>query len=124
MLQSLTVHHFALIEHMTVSFHDGMNALSGETGAGKSIVVDAVNLILGARADKSLIRSGSEKASVEAVFRLPEGHRAIALLEREEIDPEGGELTAFREMTESGRNACRLNGVLVSLAVFREITSC
>ena len=123
MLQSLTVQQFALIERMTVNFHGGMNALSGETGAGKSLVVDAVNLILGARADKSMIRSGSEKASVEAVFHLPEGHRALERLAQEEIDPQDGELVAFREITEGGRNACRLNGVLVSLAVFREITS-
>ena len=68
MLESLTIRHVALIDDVSIGFHRGMQVLTGETGAGKSIVVDSVNLILGGRADREMIRSGSEKASVEAVF--------------------------------------------------------
>ena len=68
MLEYLTIRQVALIGETTIRFHGGMQVLTGETGAGKSIVVDSVNLILGGRADRELIRSGSEKASVEAVF--------------------------------------------------------
>ena len=66
MIRTLTIHNIALIEHITVEFHKGMTVLSGETGAGKSIIVDAVALILGGRADRELIRTGCDRASVEA----------------------------------------------------------
>ena len=68
MIQSLSIRNIALIEQLTILFHNGLQVLTGETGAGKSIIMDAVNLILGGRADRTLIRSGCEKASVEAVF--------------------------------------------------------
>ena len=68
MLDSLTIRQVALIDEAHIRFHRGMQVLTGETGAGKSIVVDSVNLILGGRADRELIRSGSDKATVEAVF--------------------------------------------------------
>ena len=71
MLQTITIKQIALIDECTIEFHDGLQVLTGETGAGKSIVVDSVNLILGGRADRELIRSGCEKASVEAVFDVP-----------------------------------------------------
>ena len=68
MLISMTVRNIALIESLTIEFHRGMHVLSGETGAGKSILVDSINLVLGERADRSLIRSGCDKASVEALI--------------------------------------------------------
>ena len=68
MIRTLTIHNIALIEHITVEFHKGVTVLSGETGAGKSIIVDAVALILGGRADRELIRTGCDRASVEAEF--------------------------------------------------------
>ena len=71
MIMSLRIQNIVLIEDLEIRFHSGMQVLTGETGAGKSIVVDAVNLILGSRADRGLIRSGCEKASVEAVFDVP-----------------------------------------------------
>ena len=70
MLESLTIRHVALIDEATICFHPGMQVMTGETGAGKSIVVDSVNLILGGRADRDLIRTGCEKASVEAVLTV------------------------------------------------------
>ena len=68
MLLQLSIHHLALINDMTIDFEPGMNVMTGETGAGKSIVVDAVNLVLGGRAARELIRTGTDKAWVEAVF--------------------------------------------------------
>lgn len=121
MLQSLTIKNIALIEQVSIRFYGGLHVLTGETGAGKSIVVDAVNLVLGARADKNLIRSGCEKASVEAQFLLPEGHRARQLLSAESIEPENDTLTVFREITASGKNTCRLCGVLVPLSTLKPI---
>ena len=121
MLQSLTIKNIALIEQVSIRFYGGLHVLTGETGAGKSIVVDAVNLVLGARADKNLIRSGCEKASVEAQFLLPEGHRARQLLSAESIEPENDTLTVFREITASGKNICRLCGVLVPLSTLKPI---
>ena len=121
MLQSLTIKNIALIEQVSIRFYGGLHVLTGETGAGKSIVVDAVNLVLGARADKNLIRSGCEKASVEAQFLLPEGHRARQLLTAESIEPENDTLTVFREITASGKNTCRLCGVLVPLSTLKPI---
>ena len=123
MLQSLRISNIALIENLSVRFHDGMHALTGETGAGKSIVVDAVNLVLGARADRTLIRSGCEKASVEAEFMITGQEKTSEILEREGIDAEGDLLTAYREITVSGRNTCRVCGVLVSLSVLKEIAA-
>jgi len=120
-LQSLTIKNIALIEQVSIRFYGGLHVLTGETGAGKSIVVDAVNLVLGARADKNLIRSGCEKASVEAQFLLPEGHRARQLLTAESIEPENDTLTVFREITASGKNTCRLCGVLVPLSTLKPI---
>ena len=79
MIQSLKIRNVALIEEVDVMFHSGLQVLSGETGAGKSILVDAITLILGGRADRDLIRTGSEKASIEAVFSVDENkapHRA------------------------------------------------
>ena len=86
MIQSLSIRNIALIEQLTIEFHSGLQVLSGETGAGKSIVVDAVNLILGGRADRSMIRSGCEKASVEALLDLPENSEAGDLLRIDEGD--------------------------------------
>ena len=86
MIQSLRIRNIVLIEHLSIDFHSGMQVLSGETGAGKSIVVDAVNLILGNRADRGLIRSGCEKASVEAVFSVAGNREAQAILDREGIE--------------------------------------
>ena len=78
MLLQLSIHHLALIDEMTIDFAPGMNVLTGETGAGKSIVVDAVNLVLGERATKELITAGEAKARVEAVFDIAENEQVKA----------------------------------------------
>ncbi len=124
MIQSLEIHHIALIDHLKIDFHRGMQVLSGETGAGKSIVVDAVNLALGGRADRNLIRSGCEKASVEAVFDVPGSETVQAILEREGVEYDGCTVPVFREISVSGRNICRICGVILPVTVLRELSSC
>ena len=121
MIQSLRIRNIVLIEDLEICFHPGMQVLTGETGAGKSIVVDAVNLVLGGRADRSLIRSGCEKASVEALFDVPGNQAVSALMEREAIDYDGQSVSIYRDLNSSGKNICRVNGVIVSAAVLREM---
>lgn len=119
MIVSLRVHHIALIEDLTLEFAPGLHVLTGETGAGKSIVVDAVNLVLGGRADRELIRTGEEKAWVEAVFAEEKDGPLAALLREQAIEYDGT-VTLYREMTRSGRNLCRLCGVVIPLNTLRE----
>ena len=97
MIRTLTIHNVALIESVSIGLHDGMIVLSGETGAGKSIIIDAVNLILGGRADRDLIRSGCERASVEAVFEAVHDRLLDDLLEHFPIG-EGYILAPEREV--------------------------
>ena len=124
MIRTLIIHNVALIEHVTVSFHEGMVVLSGETGAGKSIIVDAVALLLGGRADRDLIRTGCEKASVEAEFETEPGNACGDILAREQIEFDGRSLTIYREISATGRNICRINGVPVPVSVLKEIAAC
>ena len=121
MLQTLSIRNIALIENLSISFDRGLHTLTGETGAGKSIIVDAVNLALGGRADRGLIRTGTEKASVEAIFTDDAIERAADWLREKEIDPEEGPVILSREITASGRSLCRVCGVAVPLSALREI---
>ena len=121
MIQSLSIQNIVLIENLQVRFHPGMQVMTGETGAGKSIVVDAVNLILGGRADRGLIRSGCDRACVEAVFDVPSHPEIAAILSREGIDFDGSTVTVWREITSSGKNLCRVCGVLVPVSLLREV---
>ncbi len=123
MLQTLTIRNIALIEGLTIEFGRGLHTLTGETGAGKSIIVDAVNLVLGGRADRDLIRTGTERASVEAVFDLDAGSRAEAWLRAQEIDPEDGPVILYREITAAGRSISRICGVAVPLSQLREMAA-
>ena len=121
MLEQLTIRQVALIENASIGFHGGMQVLTGETGAGKSIVVDSVNLILGGRADRELIRSGSEKASVEAVFNTRGNQDVQAFMDREGIDYDGETVTVYREISAGGKNICRICGVLLPASKLKEI---
>ena len=121
MLEYLTIRQVALIGETTIRFHGGMQVLTGETGAGKSIVVDSVNLILGGRADRELIRSGSEKASVEAVFNTRGNRDVQAFMEREGIDYDGETVTVFREISAGGKNTCRVCGVLIPVSLLKDL---
>lgn len=119
MIQSLHIRNIVLIEELSIIFHDGMQVLTGETGAGKSIVVDAVNLVLGGRADRGLIRNGCDKASVEAVFDVPGNQEICEILRHENIEYDGRTVTLWREITAGGRNLCRVCGVIVPLSLMK-----
>lgn len=122
MLLEISIRNIALIERLTIRFAAGMNVLSGETGAGKSIVVDSVNLALGARADREMIRSGAERAEVRAVFDAC----VPVVCEMEEMGlepPEDGVIVISRELSISGRNLCRVNGAAVSTSQLRRLTA-
>ena len=119
MLNRLTVKNIALINELNVELSGGMNVLSGETGAGKSIIIDSLNLVLGERADRDMIRTGAGKAVVEAWF-IDVPKSAEAILTGQEIEPEP-ELVLSRELSTNGKNVCRVNGVLVSLSTLKEI---
>ncbi len=121
MLEYLTIRQVALIGETTIRFHGGMQVLTGETGAGKSIVVDSVNLILGGRADRELIRSGSEKASVEAVFITRGNQDVQAFMERERIDYDGETVTVYREISAGGKNTCRVCGVMIPVSLLKDL---
>ncbi|MBW1709313.1 MAG: DNA repair protein RecN [Deltaproteobacteria bacterium] len=114
MLSELVINNFALIKRLELSFGSGFNVLTGETGAGKSIIIGAVNLILGGRASADLIRDGSDEAEVQAVFSLPASEEIIQLLEDLGL-PESEEVIIRRVITRSGRNRVYINGVLSTL---------
>ncbi len=121
MLNSLNIKNVALIEQLNIEIDEGMTVLTGETGAGKSIIIDAVNLLLGARTNKTLVRFGTDKARVEGLFSVSdELCEALAELG---IDLEDGELVISREIDAAGKSVCRINGVLAAQSVLREVGS-
>lgn len=122
MLQSLYLENIALIEKLGIELFPGFNVLTGETGAGKSIIIDAVNFVLGERTSRDLIRNGAVRAKVEVVFNLNEGDAAFAALDALGIEYDGNELILSRELSAAGRNACRVNGTLVPVASLKSVS--
>ena len=117
MLSLLHIENIAVIERSEISFQPGFNVLTGETGAGKSIVIDAISAILGERAYRDMIRTGTEKASVRAVFTDVPELRWFA-----DIGVEYDAETVFqREIFLDGRNVCRVNGSLVNVTILRKL---
>jgi DNA repair protein RecN (Recombination protein N) len=125
MITELTITDFAIIDHLQLPLVPGFVVFTGETGAGKSIIIDAVDLLLGGRADPTLVRAGAEVARVEGVFTLPDEVRADveAILAREELQADDAllEVTLAREVRREGRSVCRINGRSVSLSILKEI---
>ncbi|MBS2000886.1 MAG: DNA repair protein RecN [Candidatus Obscuribacterales bacterium] len=120
MLESLDIREFALIENVRVEWTPGLNILTGETGAGKSIIIDALNAVLGGKAGASFIRTGAEKASIEASFKT--NPLIAAWLKKQElIDEELSTLVVSREITKSG-SRIRINGTLVNSAIVQELS--
>ena len=120
MLHRLQISNIALIDKSDIVFDTGFSALTGETGAGKSILIESVSFVLGDRASRDSIRTGANKASVEAEFVLSDESPALAYLKEHELDDEHT-LIVYRELSLSGRNVCRINGTLVSNAELKEL---
>ena len=125
MLRELYIRNFGIIDELTVTFAPGLNVLTGETGAGKSLLVDAVTAILGARAQSEWIRAGADKTIVEGIFELDGDvqERINALLRREGLDEEENTLILSREIRASGRSIARVNGRAVTAALLGELGS-
>lgn len=121
MLLELSIRNFAVIEELRLSLHPGLNVLTGETGAGKSIVVDAVGLLVGERADTTTVRTGQEEAVIEGLFALPSA--AVELLRQWEMEAEGDRVRVSREISREGRSVARLDGRPVALRMLKELGS-
>ena len=121
MLNTLTVWNFALLEHIQIEFDKGLNILTCETGAGKSILIDALGAMLGNRLSTELIRHGREWLRVEAVFSLEDQPNVVAFLEENAIDTAENELIITRQITSSGRGSILINGCHTTLAVLKNL---
>jgi DNA repair protein RecN (Recombination protein N) len=122
MLAELRIVNFALIEHLSLQFQSGFTVLTGETGAGKSLLIDAIALLVGGRASTDQIRSGEDEAQLEAAFHLPDTHPLIQRLRSEDtIGPNESDLILRRVLSRSGRHRVYVNGSLSSLRVLEEL---
>jgi DNA repair protein RecN (Recombination protein N) len=123
MLEELSIRDFAIIEELSLSLNPGFVVFTGETGAGKSIIIDAVEMLLGGRADTDMVRSGAEVAWIEGTFHIEPDIQVQLhpILEREGLLDDASYVTLGREIRLRGRNICRVNGRTVSLGVMKEI---
>ncbi|HFR3796522.1 TPA: DNA repair protein RecN [Streptococcus suis] len=120
MLLEVSIKNFAIIEQVTLNFEKGMTILSGETGAGKSIIIDAMNLMLGARATTDVIRHGAAKAEIEGLFSFEHSRALEQILEEQGLEV-ADELIIRREILQNGRSVSRVNGQMVNLSVLKQI---
>ncbi|MGM9907249.1 DNA repair protein RecN [Limosilactobacillus sp.] len=121
MLQELTIDNLAIIKHLTLDFASQMTVLTGETGAGKSIIIDAVGLLAGGRGSQEYIRRGEDKLSLQGQFAIPDDPAINELLDSMGIDHEDGMLIISREIHRNGRNIIRVNGELINTTMLRKI---
>lgn len=121
MLQSLTIKNIALIDNLTINLSTGFNVLTGETGAGKSLIIDSLALLLGEKADKSLISYGTNFASVEAVFET-NSNFILDKMEEFGLDRENT-IVIYRKLSIDGRNECRVNGKTFTLSMLKSLTA-
>lgn len=123
MISNLSIKNIALIDELNIEFDKGLNILTGETGAGKSIIIDSVNLVLGERADKELIQTGKDYAAVEVLFSLDDSTKVNELLTEFGIPAEeDNTLLLMRELSSQGKNTCRINGRMVTLSMLKQVT--
>jgi DNA repair protein RecN (Recombination protein N) len=123
-LSELIIQDFAIIDRIHLTFQPGFNVLTGETGAGKSIIIDAVSLLLGERGGIDFIRSGAERAAIEGIFGLDEEMETVLnpLLAQDALEGDDPNvLILAREIRREGRNVCRVNGRAVALKVLKQI---
>lgn len=121
MLAELAIKNIAIIESVTVSFQKGFTVLTGETGAGKSIIIDSIHLLVGGRGSSDFVRHGADKAEIEGLFLIEDDHPAIAKCSEFGIEIEEGMLLLKRDIYPSGKSVCRVNGKLVTITILREI---
>ena len=124
MLTELYIRNFAIIDELELSLKEGLNIFTGETGAGKSIILDAVSTVVGGKTDPTFIREGTDRAIVEAVFRPDENREAIReILKREDLpeDSDGDQILLSRDIRAGGRSSARVNGSSVNVNLLREI---
>ena len=120
MLNHLSIKNVAVIDKLDVDFHEGVSVLTGETGAGKSIIIDSINMILGDRANKELVRYGADKAVVQAVFDATAD--ALDILAENDIDADDEQIIITRQITRDGKSVARVNGMAVTLNILRDIS--
>ncbi len=122
LLSELSIKNFAIIEELSISFQKGLTVLSGETGAGKSIIIDAISLLVGGRGSSEFVRYGTEKAEIEGLFYFDiENHPCLEKVQELDLDVSDGMMILKRDISNSGKSVCRINGKLVTLAALREI---
>ena len=121
MLSKLSIKNVALIERADIEFSDGLNVLSGETGAGKSVILDSVNFVLGAKADRSMIRYGETECMVKAEFSVPEDSRAVRALRELDVETDG-EIIISRRFNDAGKSTVKINGNTVTTSMLRQVT--
>ncbi len=118
MLIELSIKHFAIIDELTIPFEQGLTVLTGETGAGKSIIIDAIGLLLGGRGSVEFVRHGKKRAEIEGLFEVGDDHAVIKKAEEIGIDVRDRMLVLRREITAQGKSVCRMNGKLVTLGFY------
>ncbi|WP_409301580.1 DNA repair protein RecN [Peribacillus sp. SCS-155] len=122
MLTELSIKNFAIIEALSISFDKGLTVLTGETGAGKSIIIDAIHLLVGGRGSAEFVRHGEAKAEIEGLFQLDDdSHPVVSKAEEFGIEISDNMIVLRRDMASSGKSVCRVNGKLVTISVLREI---
>lgn len=122
MLERLHIKNIAVIDEAEIAFNNGFNVLTGETGAGKSIIIDSINMVLGERTSKSIIRNGEKKAVVEAMFSI-DNPEIIQFLEENGIDTEDGMLILYRDINTDGKSLCKINGSMTTASGIKEISN-
>ncbi|MDT0714927.1 DNA repair protein RecN [Staphylococcus chromogenes] len=121
MLQSLSIKQFAIIDELEIQFGEGLTVLSGETGAGKSIIIDAIGQLIGMRASSDFVRHGEKKAIIEGIFDIDHAKEAHIVLEQIGIDLSEDFLIVKREIFNSGKSMCRINNTTVTLQDLRKV---
>lgn len=121
MLQTLSIKQFAIIDELDINFSDGLTVMSGETGSGKSIIIDAIGQLIGMRASSDYVRHGEKKAIIEGIFDIDESKDAINILESLAIDIDEDFLLVKREIFSSGKSICRINNQTVTLQDLRKV---
>ena len=122
MLERLIIENLALIERLDLDLSGGFTVLTGETGAGKSIIIDGLNFVLGGRGSRELISYDKQKCRVEAIFGIADMPEVIKLLDEMQLNSDDGDLTIMRELSVSGKGVCRVNGVIIPISSLKTIT--